>query len=392
LKRCKLSPQEARRLVLASQGLLSRKPFGMGASGVRKAVNRLGYIQIDPISVIRRAHHHTLWTRVPDYHSDFLQRLQDKRQIFEYWSHAAAYLPIEDYPFTRVMKAEFRDRGGHWFKQDRSLMNHILQRLQNEGPLMSKDFEKGPSSGGVWMAQPVRRAFHELFMAGEITVIGRQGVQKLFDLTERVIPRAIASIPTPDRPCFARHLLHRFITAHGLASAREVAYLRRGWKPDLERAVAEGMSTGGLVEVQVNDDVFVTREEVLDTIPARVSKSLVSFISPFDNAIIQRARLEKLFGFRYQTEIYLPKDKRVHGYFSLPILWGDQFVGRMDPKADRATKTLRVQNLSFESGCEKNEAFANALKKSLWDFAAFNGCEFIGVSGNPQLEKEIARN
>ena len=374
--RLELSKREARRLALQCQGLLSRAPFGKGRNAALKALSRLGYVQIDTISVVERAHHHTLWSRVPNYEPGFLERLYQDRKVFEYWSHAAAFLPMEDYRFCQAMMARYREKTRHWYPRDRKLMNEVVARIEKEGPLMARDFASDHQSTGMWDWKPAKMALHELVMTGELMVAGRQGFQKIYDLPQRVLPDGL-NTSKPTKAEFAEFLVRRVLTAHGLVAENEVTYLRSEWKATVAKAIARLLEQQALVSVEVSGKSYLAEPESLEQVPKRLGRRFISLISPFDNAVIQRKRLQNLFDFDYQTEIYYPVKKRVHGYFSMPVLWGDRFVGRIDPKADRKTKTLIVNNLMLEPPYDCQDEVLNPLAEAVREFAAFNGCDRI---------------
>ncbi len=371
-------------MALRAQGLLQRQPFGRGEPGTRRAMQRLGYVQIDTISVVERAHHHALWSRVPNYRAGLLERLERKREVFEYWSHAAAYLPVEDYRFCLPMMRRIQARGKHWFPCDSRLLAFVKDRIRAEGPLKSRDFEEAHRSREMWDIKPTKMALHELFIRGEIMVVGRAGFQKIYDLPERVLPAHLDTRP-PTAEEFAAHRIKRELAAHGLVAESEITYQRREHTKDIQRCLAAMLETGEIVAADVGGQTFYTTSAGLAGLPARLGKRRVSLLSPFDNAVIQRKRLRHLFGFDYQMEIYYPVAKRVYGYFSMPILWGDRFVGRIDPKADRKRKTLVIKNVMLEAPYDTREAVRAALVAAIGEFADFNGCKRIETHANSPL-------
>lgn len=383
-----LSKIQARRLVLASQGLVNTHPFGWGKQATLRALEHLSYVQIDPISVIARAHHHTLWNRNKTYHPKHLESLQREQKIFEYWSHAAAYLPMCDYPMVRILMEDFRQQEKHWHRRDQALMKQILQRIEKEGPLMAKDFEMKTRKKGGWGSHPIKGAIHELFMQGDLMIAGRVGIQKIFDLPARVLPQGL-EIKQGTKMEFAHFLINRYLNANALATANEIAYLRKGWKPMVRKALGEGVEAGIYCEVDVEGQRYISSAQALTKLPKRVLKNKVFFLSPFDNVIIQRQRVQSLFEFFYQTEIYVPPAKRVYGYFNLPILWGSNLVGRLDPKADRQKGALLVQNLMLEPAWEKNSDLHHCVARSLVEFAEFNGCQRIEFTQKSRLNDAI---
>ena len=232
-----------------------------------------------------------------------------------------------------------------------------------------------------------KKALHELFMSGQIMISGRNNFQKIYDLTERVLPSNIdTSIPSTQE--FSRFLILAAIEAHGLIAEKEITYLRKGIGKDIKLALKNMLENGDLIEIEVEklpSKKYYTTQKVLNESPKAIRKPKVHFLSPFDNSIIQRKRVGDLFDFEYQTEIYLPSPKRKFGYFSLPVLYGDQLIARINPKADRKTKVLHIQDFHFEENFEIFEKVKGALAKKIIDFAQFNACETIQVSGESEL-------
>lgn len=352
-------------------------------------------MQIDTISVIARAHHHVLQTRVPDYAEDYLKTLEEEeRVIFEYWAHAAAYLPIADYRYSLARKEEFLTGDGHWFKKDSKLMSYVLDRIKREGPLMSRDFnnpdkKKGAAKGMDWARNPVNLALRQLFMEGKIMVSGRKGFQKTYDLPERIIPHGIDQ-SLPGREEYFRYLIKRDIRAHGLGKAGEIAYLLKNTGKEVRLILKKMVMTGELTEVKVEGrgpEAYFVRPESLENFPSLKRKRKLMILSPFDNLVIQRKRLEELFGFKYVLECYVPAAKRKVGYFSLPLLWGAEFVGQVDLKADRKKRVLLVKKLVWEEKIKNCDHLLGPLVESLKNFASFNQCDSVAVL--PEVKKHF---
>jgi len=308
-----LSLTQARRLALRSLA-----PEWQSHS-VPEIVRRLGYVQIDTISVVERAHHHVLWTRLPTYHAAQLDRAQgEERQILEYWSHAAAYLPMEDYRFCLPRMAASRRRRGAWLRAHKALTQHVVQRIRAEGPLRAADFEAEPGhrAGPWWDWKPAKLALEYLFHAGRLLVTYRRGFQKYFDLAERVLPPHVNTTrPTP--LAYGRHLIRRTLECHGLATAQEITYLKPYARTAVRQAVPVMTEQGALLPVTVEglSEVYLVQpdhlEQTLTTSPdSAQTAAAVRFLSPFDNLVIQRKRLQQLFGFHYQIECYVPAAKR----------------------------------------------------------------------------------
>lgn len=377
-----LSRKEARRLALHCQGLGTTHPYGKGKPAVVRLIEQLGYVQIDTISVVQRAHHHVIWSRVPGYRREMLGPLQEKdRSIFEYWSHAAAYLPISDYRFALPTMQHYRDEKDGWPKVDAAIKQRVLERVRAEGPLMSKDFDRpeGSKGDGWWDWKPAKRALQRLFFDGTLMVRHRQGFQRVYDLAERVLPPDIDT-RMPTRPEYAEFLIKRTLTAHGIATAPQMAYLRRGMGRAVSDRLAELVEEGVVIPVVIgarNPLNYYALTKSLDTITPRIQNRM-RILSPFDNAVIQRKRLTDLWSYDYQIECYVPAPQRVHGYFCLPLLYGEQFVGRIDAKADRKTGVLHLQHVVNESPMD-DVLFSARLRPALQQFADFNNCTSLAV-------------
>lgn len=376
-----ISLERARLLTLEQQGLLQPR-FGKGKKGTLAAIESLGYVQIDTLSVVARAHHHTLWSRLPDYSESFLSALLEDKTIFEYWSHAASYLPMSDYRFSLPRKKSYADGKSHWFGQDKKMNKYVLEKIKTDGPLQSKDFEykrEGPGNWYEW--KPAKRALEQLFMEGKLMVAKRQGFQKVYDLTERVLP-ANVNVSLPSEKEMAEHLVRKAIQGHGIINENEIAYLRNGLKASVNKALKQLLMEGELIEVNIkgiDKPFFIHSKREFESIEKTKPKETIHFLSPFDNAVIQRKRIQQLFDFDYMIECYVPEPKRKYGYFALPVLFDNTFVARFDPKADRSDKTFYIKTLYFEKGFKPNENFNVLFVSKLKEFAAFNGCTKIVI-------------
>lgn len=376
--------REARRIALRSQGLGDKRaPFGTGKAGALSAIESLGYIQLDSISVIERAHHHALWSRVPDYKPEHLNALHDRdRSVFEYWSHAASYLPMRDYRFTLRRKQSFASGGGHWHDASEELtaaMRRTLARIRKNGPMQLKDFENSeqkPKAG--WGSPKIeKKALHELWMQGRVMIRERQGFQKIFDITERVLPAGVdARLPTHQES--ARHHVLQSIRAHGLVSEGDLLHLMKGEEATRVRdAVKKLVRNREIVPLSVKElsgQEYFAAEDSLQ-LASPLAKRRMRILSPFDNLVIRRKRLRQLFDFDYQLECYTPPAKRRHGYFCLPVLWGEKFIARIDAKTDRAASKLIVQQWFLEPGTPSPSILRHELERELTRFATFNGCD-----------------
>ena len=372
-----LTKHIARQFILQSQ-LLAPGPNRPGKAGVLQTIRQLGYVQIDTISVVERAHHHVLWTRVPDYEQAHLRALNEEdRAVFDYWAHAASYLPMEYYPFSLYQKSRIDKGSGFWRITDPKLETYVLQRIEAEGPLMSKDFQKEKNKPDLpWRLPAINMVIRQLFMRGELMVAGRRSFQKCYDLPVRVLPEGI-STKIPSAGEFAEHVVRRDLQAHGLVKLSEFGYLLRVPRKEYQKVLQKMMGAGEVVAVAIKgtdgSPYFAFCNQLDAFLPTK--KKAFHILSPFDNLIIQRKRLAELFDFNYTLECYVPAAKRQFGYFGLPLLYGHQFVGLMDAKADRKSKVLHIKKLEWTG--KTSQTLLRAFDKKLKAFARFCGCTDI---------------
>lgn len=389
----KLSTKEARRLAIIRQGLHNSTPFGSGKNALLSCIKQLGYIQIDTISVINRAHHHTFWTRIPSYQEQQLDALLRERKVMEYWSHAAAYLPMQDYRFCLPYMNAIAAGQKHWCEPDKKMMKKVLERIRVDGPLMARHFAppKEKKGGPWWSWKPAKQALEQLFIEGKLMVSHRTGFHKVYDLPERVLPSGL-NTSTPSKEEFERHLIQRSIQAHGLVAEQEISYLRKGMKPGIKAQINEMLAANEIILIEVNGKPYYSSPKVMQACSGQRVNKIVSLLSPFDNAIIQRKRVEALFDFNYQIECYVPAAKRRFGYYCLPILYGTEIIGRLDPKADRKNKTFIIQGLFIERDIADVDAFTRKLADKIRHLSHFNNCEKIILKGrkSTEIHKQLA--
>lgn len=384
-----ISLLDARRIALRAQGLTSEmQPFGAGKEAVLSAIQHLGYVQIDTISVVQRAHHHVLWSRLPEYRPELLHSLHEQdRSVFEYWNHAASYLPMRDFRYSLPMMRRYR-REGHWSEGSsdmKAAKRRLLQNIRGNGPLLLRDVESKKLISSWWNAPPSkieRRALHELWMSGQVMVRQRQGFQKVFDLTENVIPPGTQQTLPTKREVAEFHIL-RGLRALGIARTAELHYLHDAERAGAVKSVLQKLLKQGTV-CEVRIDAFPeTPCYVLPNALPGVGSPVgnrVHILSPFDNMVIQRQRLRWLFNYDYLIECYVPAAKRIFGYFVLPILWGDRFIGRVDMKADRTRSRLLIQNIAFENGFRDFTDLHEPWRKAMAEFLQFQDCATFELS------------
>lgn len=381
-----ISKPQAQRLALRKQ-LLDGRPLPDDKAGALEVLRQLGYVQIDTINVIERAHHVTLFTRCPDYAPECLHQLQSRdRAVFEYWAHAMCCLPMADYRFYRPHMESF-PRRSDWYRQitrkHGRLATAVLERVRNEGPLSISDFEDthGRKRGSWWDWKPAKAALEMLFYRGELMIKERRSFARVYDLTERVLPPGV-ELTKPDDPELKSFFARRALGALGAATIRDIErHITIAGR--LSAAVDSLVESGEaqVVSVEGSDKTHYVLSSDLPAIDAPAAEQdEVLLLSPFDNAVILRDRLKRLFGFDYTLECYVPKHKRKFGYFCLPVLWQKKFIGRVDLKADRQNKMLLVQSLHFENGFKPDSVFFHAMARTLDKWRKFHGCEGIGFS------------
>ncbi|AUT34774.1 hypothetical protein BFR69_00470 [Acinetobacter pittii] len=368
-----------KQLTLFNQGLGKTSRFAKGVDGTLQAIEHLGYVQIDTISVVERAHHHILWSRVPDYELSHLNSLVGERQIFEYWYHAASYLPMKDYRYALPAMMSVRNGESRYFNRgDQHLMNEILARVRAEGKIRLRDIDKNnkKSLGNWWNTGPGRRAFEQLYMQGDLMICERNGMEKVFDLTERCLPENI-DLSMPALYEYAQYLFNNTLRAHGAFTWKQLVHLKKNDLKEIMRIVLKEQIDAGVVSVIKLENGQTLYVDVA-AMEQKVSTDFgLKILSPFDNSLIHRDRLASLFEFDYRIECYVPAAKRVYGYFCLPILYQDELVGRVDCKAHRSIKELEVISLHLEKTVKNKELFFFELEQEFKRFAAFNQCSTI---------------
>ena len=385
-----------RRIALAAQGVLQKRPFGVGRAGACEAINQIGYVQIDSISVVQRAHHHILHSRVPNYSPDMLASMLENKAIFEYWAHAAAFLPIADFRFSLLYKNAIKSGQTHWYKNsDRKLMNELLTRIRIDGPLRSRDIKSNTSkSNGWWDWKPAKKALEQLYMEGDLMVSSREGFEKVYDLTERVLPADI-NLQMPSMAEYAEHILDQQLRCHGLVSIKGLTYLRRNTqlKAAIKNLVNTRLQQSQLEQLQfTNGESYFLPTGGFEQHRVRVSEQL-KILSPFDNSVIQRERLKSLFQFSYQLECYVPEAKRQYGYFCLPLLFANVFIGRMDCKVHRKTAHLEIKSLHLEVYELDISRVITAFGNAIMEFIAFQQCNSVSLNQvHPQRLTPILQN
>lgn len=391
-----LSMDVLRRIAVHAGGVARQTPFGRGRPGAARALEHLGHVQLDTISVVTRAHDHILASRVPGFHSGHLQQLIARREAFEYWAHAAAFLPMTDFRHALPRMQRLAAGGRHWARADRHEMARVLDRIRAEGPLRARDFAAPPDQrSGWWEWKPAKRALERLFHEGSLMVTAREGFEKRFDLTARVLPTWVDT-SMPDLAEHAAWLVTRARRYLGVFTARHARYQRRevGLVKAVDRALTNAVEAGEVLQI-THPGRAGNRPWFVDAAAVEACRGPISrraqALSPFDPLVIHRDRLAALFDFDYQIECYLPAAKRRYGYFSLPLLAGTRFIGRADCKAERRQRVLTCRHLALEPAAAPPDV--ETLRRGLVHLAHMNDCEHINVirvSGIDALSASLA--
>lgn len=373
-----LSKSEAKHLALSSQLLLDGHPANT-KKDLLNIIDQLGYIQIDTISIVERAHKHVLWTRFPEYKNDLLDELIDKdRKVFEFWDHAASYIPMKHFRFSLPRKKRYKVRYKDWASKNKKLLKHISDRIKAEGPLMSREFKDDNKRGLWWDWKPAKDALEYLFHSGELMVWSRRNFQKVYDLAERVLP---ANIDTsfPSDADISEHFVLKAISSNGISTEKEMTYLRHHENKTTKKVLQELTEAKKIIPVKVtgSDEQYYTTKSKLKELDKASNNKHIHILSPFDNLVIQRKRMTTLFGFEYIIECYVPAPKRKFGYFCLPVLYGDKFIGRLDAKADRQSGIFKLINFFPEEGVKINAKMKSSFDKKMMELARFSGCEEV---------------
>ena len=395
-----LSAAEARRIALAAQGFARPRPAAPGTRHLNLELARMATLQIDSVNVFARSHYMPLFSRLGAYDPATLDRLlfAGRSPYVEYWAHMASFIPAADWALFRFRMDESRAKLGSdpagWFQSNRAIVDWVRAELAARGPLRPAEIEhdaKEGARGPWWDWDVVKHALEHLWRFGEVAIAGRRGFERRYALAEQVIPAPVLASPVA-RPDAVRELIRRAARAYGVATASDLAdYWRLKDRPAVTTAIRELQDAGELLPVTVAGwtsagrpaKAWMHRDAAL---PRRVDAAAI--LTPFDPVVWFRSRAERLFGFEYRIEIYTPAPRRRYGYYSLPLLVGDDIVGRADLKADRASSTLLVQSAWWEAG--RPHDAAPRIAEELRTAAKWQGLESISVSRWGDATDELA--
>jgi uncharacterized protein YcaQ len=388
----RISPAQARRLALGGQGLTRRRAGTTpDRRHLRKVLQHTNLLQIDSVNVLTRAHYLPAWSRVGAYPRPLLDRMAYRdRELFEYWAHEASLLPISLHPLFRWQMARAQamvDRWGHIqqvLRDAPGLVEHVLRMVEQMGPVSAGDIaaeEKRTKDNWGWNWSREKTVLEYLFYAGLVSTANRRNFERVYDLTERVIPRAVLDLPTPSEEEAHRELLLIAARSCGVGTAADLADYFRLRVPVARPRLAELVEEGRLQLVEVEG--WRAPAYIVPDTPVPRRADARALLVPFDPLIWERDRTERLFGFRYRIEIYVPAHKRTHGYYVLPFLLGDALVARVDLKSDRQAGVLRVQAAYAEPDAPAGTA--DALTDELLALAEWLGLEAVVPTGRGSL-------
>jgi uncharacterized protein len=386
----RISTDRARRLALAAQGFNDRAP---GATPdirhFRRVLARVGVVQLDSVNVISRAHYLPFFSRLGPYDRDALDRwLWKSGEMFEYWIHEASLAPMDQWPHVAYrMQHSHPWRSIERIIEDRpDFVDRVLSEVRSSGPLRVGELADGGGRTGPWWGYgPGKLALEWLFVKGQIAIADRPNFTRLYDLTERVIPAEIRAAAT-DAATARRALMRDAVRHHGIGTVSDLADYYRIKVTDARPILADLAASGEIAEVSVDGWRGPVYLDPSLSVPHSIDGS--ALLAPFDPVVWSRDRAERLFGFHYRIEIYVPKEKRVYGYYVLPFLLDGELVGRVDLKADRGEGRLVVQGAFVESGQDRVRVGA-ALAEHLTSMARWQGLGDIEVRPNGDLAGHI---
>ena len=397
-RRLSFSLAEARRAALWAQGFGLPRPKQVTKSHLLSTIRRLGAVQIDSVNVLVRAHYFPVFSRVGPYPREWLDELAyRKRRLFEYWAHAASLIPVDLFPYFRWRMERAKLNEGiysgwaRFAEESGPLIEEVLEQVRQQGPAGAGDVEKAlkrsrpGTKGGWWNWSDSKTALEWLFWSGQVTTSTRHNFERLYDLTERVFPKWYNGV-APDRTTAQRELITFASRALGLATENDLTDYFRLKIRETRPLIRELVDSGELIAVNVEG----WRQPGYLNSTIRIPRAIdaAAFLSPFDPLLWERKRTERVFGFHYRIGIYTPAAQRQHGYYAIPFLFGENFVARLDLKADRATSTLRVLGAFAEPHTNPKE-YLHSLSAELEAMARWLELEKIEIAKNGNLAAKL---
>jgi uncharacterized protein len=397
-----LSPDDVRLITLRAQGLTGA---GARRGGVPAMLRRVGAVQLDTISVLARSHELVAYSRLGPVPRERVERAYwHPRQAtaFEYWSHAACILPIEEWPYYAFRRRALRRRGVRWHQSHPAVCAEVLARIRAEGPLTATQLGGAKGGGAWWDWSDTKVAVEWLLDTGEVICARRDGWRRVYDLPERVLPPDLRSAEPSDAECLAR-LAAVAGRALGVVTRADLSdYQRLRWGGTGQRRDGgaiepnEAAAAAGLVPVEIAGPragsaarAWADPAALAEHGAGPAGRQRVTLLSPFDSLIWDRKRTLRMFGFEHSLEAYVPRPKRVHGYYTMPLLAGGRLAGRVDPA--RSGRTLVARQLTLDKA-----AAAEPMARALAEAAAWVGCDNIELGRveparlEPRLRKALS--
>lgn len=397
-----LTQDAVRGLMIAAQGLQQDAPSPATKADARRIIRQMHVLQIDTIHVVARSPYLVLWSRLGQYDPRWLEELHAEGALFEYWSHAACFLPIEDYPlYRRLMLNRLGYNDKHWrpwMRTHKDLVDRLLGHIRDNGPVRSSDFERTDGEkSGWWNWKDEKTALEGLWFMGDLMIARRHNFQRIYDLRERVLPDWDDASAPPLKAVHESFVLNT-VKALGVTKAGWIADYFRRYKKDTLTALNRLVKSGQLKTVPVEgwDAPGYFPADLAETVAAaadgQVPVSRTTLLSPFDPLVWDRSRALELFNFDYKIEVYTPAPKRKYGYFTLPILHNNALIGRLDPKAHRKDGVFEVRALHLEPGVVVDDGLLAGLKGALQACAAWHSTPQVIVRdcAEPGLAEQLS--
>ncbi len=390
-----LSRAQARRITLVAQGFRDPRHAVATMRTFDRTLARTGVLQVDSVNVLQRAHYMPLFSRMGPYDVDLLRRASERRprRMVEYWAHVQAFMPVELWPVMAHRMAHYRLEPRWHGERDSALTSRLLREVRAGGPATARDLDDGAprtKDHWGWNWSQTKRALDYLYLVGDLAIAGRNpAFEAVYDIAERVLPAVVLRMPTPSPQESARELVRRAARSHGVGTEQCLRDYYRMSPAAAKPAIASLVDDGELVPVAIEGwhrPAYLHRDVADLGLPRKVDAR--ALLSPFDPVVWERERAERLFGFRYRIEIYVPAPQREHGYYVLPFLLGDRLVGRVDLKADRKRGALVVQGAYAEEHAPAETSFE--LAAELRDLARWLGLEEILVAPRGDLATPLA--
>jgi len=394
-----MSLELARRLIVTKQRLAGKLPTGSASEAILSVIRDLGFVQWDPINVVAPSHVIALWSRVGNFRPSDLDRLLwDEKKLFEHWSHAASIVLIEDYSLHVSLMRRYpeslskswggwRARAGEFLASHKELRKKILRELR-KGPLQLSDFkdykQTARSSDGWSSGSDLSTMLFHLQMSGDVMIVGHDGNRNIWGLSEQFLPRWASRRELSEEEA-EREGAERSIRALGVASPSNInRYFLRGRYLNLKKVLERLTDRSTIHRVHVTglagrDDLYVHDLDlpILESLSSDAWQPRMSLLAPFDNMLAVQEWTSRLFGFHYVHEQFLPKSKRRFGSFVLPILWGERFIGRVDPQMDRTNEKLLINSIHAERGAPGDKEVSSKIGETIEQFAGFLGAKEV---------------